>query len=83
MSEGSMLSTREVCALLNVREVTVADVVRQGEIEAPIVLGGSRVWTRANVEALRAALAARAARAKARTSSRSLGGALRRPAITA
>jgi len=55
-------STREVCGMVRATEVQVADVIRKGEIDAPRVCGGTRIWMPDDIEALRAALAHRAAR---------------------
>ena len=60
-------TTREVCALLGgVAESLVHDAVRRRFIAPPRIVGGIRLWSAADVEALRRVLAERADRRAAR-----------------
>ena len=67
MRPAELLSTRQVCALLGVRETIIQDAVRRGFCPAPPMVGRSRAWTPELVEQLRAALAAREERLAAQS----------------
>lgn len=59
-------TTREVAEALGVPETLIENTIRRREIARPQVVGHVRLWSAEEVEALRAALAARATRRAAR-----------------
>lgn len=70
-------TTREVAEELGVKETLIENTIRRREIARPQVVGHVRLWSAEEVDALRAALAARAARRPARQTGRSTDQAVR------
>ena len=70
-------TTRQVAEELGVKETLIENTIRRREIARPQVVGHVRLWSAEEVEALRSALAAHAARRSARQTGRSAGQAVR------
>lgn len=62
MSASEMLSTGDVCRLLDVPEYVLQAMIRNRNIEPPLTIAGRRAWTDENVSAIRRILAARGGR---------------------